>query len=84
MSLIQRLEWRYATKKMTGEKVPAEKVNNILRATQLAASSLGIQPYTILVIEDQATKEKLACCLQSATNCRFFTIISFLCVDRYY
>lgn len=60
MSLIQQLEWRYATKKMTGEKVPAEKVNNILRATQLAASSLGLQPYTILVIEDQATKEKLA------------------------
>lgn len=60
MSLIQQLEWRYATKKMSGEKVPAEKVNNILRATQLSASSLGLQPYTILVIEDQATKEKLA------------------------
>jgi nitroreductase len=60
MSLIQQLEWRYATKKMTGEKVPAEKINNILRATQLSASSLGLQPYTILVIEDVATKEKLA------------------------
>jgi len=60
MSLIQQLEWRYATKQMSGEKVPAEKLNTILRATQLSASSYGLQPYTILVIEDAATKEKLA------------------------
>jgi nitroreductase len=60
MSLIQQLEWRYATKKMSGDKVPADKLQNILRATQLSASSYGLQPYTILVIEDAATKEKLA------------------------
>ena len=60
MSLIQQLEWRYATKKMSGDKVPADKLQNILRATQLSASSYGLQPYTILVIEDVATKEKLA------------------------
>ncbi|MFC4233049.1 nitroreductase family protein [Parasediminibacterium paludis] len=60
MSLIQQLEWRYATKKMSGEKIPADKLQNILRATQLSASSYGLQPYTILVIEDAATKEKLA------------------------
>ncbi|MFP5040250.1 nitroreductase family protein [Parasediminibacterium sp. JCM 36343] len=59
MSLISDLHWRYATKKMNGTKVPQEKVDSILDAIQLAASSFGLQPYTILVIEDQATKEKL-------------------------
>ena len=59
MSLIDNLKWRYATKKMNGEKVSEEKLNAILDAIQLAPSSFGLQPYTVLVIEDQATKEKL-------------------------
>jgi nitroreductase len=59
MSLLSSLKWRYATKKMSGAKVPKEKLDFILDAIQLAPSSFGLQPYTILVIEDPATKEKL-------------------------
>jgi len=59
MSLIENLQWRYATKKMNGEKVSAEKLETILSAIQLSPSSFGFQPYTVLVIEDAATKEKL-------------------------
>jgi nitroreductase len=60
MSLIDNLKWRYATKKMNGEKVSEEKLNAILDAIQLAPSSFGLQPYTVFVIEDQVTKEKLS------------------------
>ncbi len=60
MNLIQNLEWRYATKKMNGEKVSKEKLDTILHATQLAASSYGLQPYTILVIEDADLKKQLS------------------------
>ena len=60
MSLIDNLKWRYATKKMNGEKVSEEKLNAILDAIQLAPSSFGLQPYTVFVIGDQATKEKLS------------------------
>ena len=59
MSLIDSLQWRYATKKMSGEKVPQEKLDTILNAIQLAPTSFGLQPFTILVIEDAAIKEKL-------------------------
>lgn len=59
MSLIDNLKWRYATKKMNGEKVSEEKLNAILNAIQLAPSSFGLQPYTVLVISDPAVKEKL-------------------------
>ncbi len=59
MSLIDNLKWRYATKKMNGEKVSDEKLNAILDAIQLAPSSFGLQPYTVLVISDPAVKEKL-------------------------
>jgi nitroreductase / dihydropteridine reductase len=59
MSLINALNWRYAAKRMNGEKVPAEKVNNILEATRLSASSMGLQPYTILVVEDEALRKEI-------------------------
>ena len=59
MSLIDGLQWRYATKRMTGEKVSEEKLSAILAATQLSASSYGLQPYTILVISNPELKAKL-------------------------
>lgn len=59
MNIIESLEWRYASKRMNGEKVPAEKIDRILEAIRLAPSSMGLQPYTILVIEDEELKKKL-------------------------
>jgi nitroreductase / dihydropteridine reductase len=58
MSLINALNWRYAVKRMNGNKVPAEKINTILEATRLSASSMGL-PYTILVVEDEALRKQI-------------------------
>jgi len=58
-NLIETLNWRYATKRMTGAAVPKEKLDTILEAIQLAPSSAGLQPYNVLVISDQGTKEKI-------------------------
>lgn len=60
MNLIESLEWRYATKRMNGEQIPEEKMNNILDAVQLAPSSYGLTPYNVIVVQDPAMKEKLA------------------------
>jgi nitroreductase/dihydropteridine reductase len=60
MSLIDKLQWRYATKKMDSSKVvPQEKLNQILEAIRLTASSSGLQPYEILVVTNQAIREKI-------------------------
>jgi nitroreductase / dihydropteridine reductase len=59
MELIQKMNWRYATKRMNGREVPQEKLDNILEAIRLSASSAGLQPYKVFVIKDVATKEKL-------------------------
>jgi nitroreductase len=60
MSLIDKLQWRYATKKMDSTKsVPPEKVEQILEAIRLTASSSGLQPYEILVITNAETREKI-------------------------
>jgi nitroreductase len=59
MELLKQLNWRYATKRMTGKKVSAQKIETILEATRLSASSIGIQPYTILVIEDEVLRKRI-------------------------
>lgn len=58
-NLIETLNWRYATKRMNGNKIPSKKLDVILEAIKLSPSSAGLQPYTVFVIEDQAVKEKI-------------------------
>src|SRR5687768_12761702 len=59
MNLIQALNWRYAAKRLNGKKVPQEKLNNILEATRLSASSMGLQPYTIICVENDEMKKRI-------------------------
>ena len=59
MKLIEALEWRYAVKKMNGNKIPADKLNTIIEATRLAPSGFGLTPYSIIVVEDDEIKIKL-------------------------
>jgi nitroreductase/dihydropteridine reductase len=57
--LLTALEWRYATKKMNGDKIPQDKLERILHATKLSPSSYGLTPYSVIVVEDQKLKEEL-------------------------
>lgn len=59
MELINALNWRYATKKMNGQQVPEEKVNIILEAARLAPTSMGLQPFAMLVITDPEIKKQI-------------------------
>ena len=59
MTLIENLNWRYATKRMNGTKVPQEKVDRILEAIRLAPTSFGLQPFKVIVVEDAALRERI-------------------------
>ncbi|MGO3307136.1 MAG: nitroreductase family protein, partial [Sphingobacterium sp.] len=59
MSLLQDLNWRYATKKMNGESVPQEKVDYILEAARLAPTSSGLQPFKVIEITSPELKAKI-------------------------
>lgn len=59
MSLIEALNWRYATKKMNGKSVSQDKVDQIVSAAHLAPTSSGLQPFRIFVITDPELKEKI-------------------------
>ena len=59
MNLIEKLNWRYAAKRYVSTKVSNDKLNRILEAIRLSASSAGIQPYSVLVVESDEVKKKL-------------------------
>ena len=58
--LLEQLQWRYATKKMDPTRaVPQDKVERILEATRLAATSSGLQPFEVLVVTNTEVREKI-------------------------
>ena len=58
--LNERLNWRYATKKMDpAKKVPQDKLDRILEAVRLAPTSSGLQPFEVIVVKNAAIREKL-------------------------
>lgn len=59
MDVIDALNWRYATKKFSDKKVSPEIVHKLLQATRLSASSYGLQPYKLIVVESPEIKQKL-------------------------
>lgn len=58
-NIIDLLNWRYATKRMTGEKVSQEQIDLILEAAHLAPSGIGLQPYKIIVITNPEIKKQI-------------------------
>ncbi|MBB3225359.1 nitroreductase family protein [Pseudoduganella umbonata] len=61
MPLLEKLQWRYATKKMDPSRpVAADKVERIIEAARLAPTSSGLQPYEILLVTNADVKKRIA------------------------
>jgi len=59
MKLLDALNWRYAVKQFSNEKINAAKLKELLNMVRLSASSYGLQPYNIIVVESEEIKEQL-------------------------
>ena len=60
MSLLDNLQWRYATKKYDPtKKVDQEDVDKIVEAARLAPTSSGLQQFRVIVITNQELKDKI-------------------------
>lgn len=59
MNTLEALNWRYATKKFNNKKLSSEQINLLKEAVKLSASSFGLEPYTIINVEDAETRKKL-------------------------
>ncbi|MGN7809928.1 NAD(P)H-dependent oxidoreductase [Flavobacterium sp. 22076] len=59
-TLLDNLKWRYATKKFDAtKKISAADLNTLKEAVRLAASSYGLQPYKVIIVENPEIREKL-------------------------
>ncbi|MDA9555831.1 NAD(P)H-dependent oxidoreductase, partial [Pelobium sp.] len=59
-SVLSSLEWRYATKKFDADRrLDEEQLNLLMEAVRLSPSSLGLQPYQVLIVSNQQIKEQL-------------------------
>ncbi|WP_439153230.1 NAD(P)H-dependent oxidoreductase [Winogradskyella sp.] len=60
MSIIEKLRWRYATKKFDAQKtLPEEKLNLLKEAFNLTALSYGLQTLKMVVVKDKSKREQL-------------------------
>lgn len=60
MALLEDLNWRHAVKGYDAtKKVSIEDLNKILEAARLAPTSSGLQPFRVVVVENQELKEKM-------------------------
>lgn len=59
-TIIEQLNWRYATKKYdTNKKISAEDLQTLKEAVRLSASSMGLQPYKVLSVESDELRALL-------------------------
>ena len=59
-TLLEQLNWRYATKKMDPAKsVPQEKVETIIEAIRMSPTSSGTQPFELLVITNPELRTEI-------------------------
>ncbi|MDR7210436.1 NAD(P)H-dependent oxidoreductase [Flavobacterium piscis] len=59
-TFLENQNWRYATKQFDAtKKISTEDLNTIKEAVRLSASSYGLQPYKIVVVENPELREKL-------------------------
>ena len=58
--LLEKLQWRYATKKMNpAKRVPEETVERILESVRLTATSSGLQPYDVIVVTNPELRQQI-------------------------
>lgn len=58
--LIEQLEWRYAVKKFNPSRIlTSEQVEKLKQAFNLTATSYGLQPIRLVVLEDKALQRRL-------------------------
>ena len=59
-TFIENQNWRYATKKFNAEKKISNADLEILKeAIQLSSSSYGLQPYKVLIVENEEIRKQL-------------------------
>lgn len=79
---IEKLQWRYATKKFDSSKKLSEEKLHILKETfNLTATSYGLQPVKMVIVSKQEVKEQLFPLTYNQPQVRDASHVLILCVE---
>ncbi|AUC81192.1 NAD(P)H-dependent oxidoreductase [Lacinutrix sp. Bg11-31] len=82
MNVIEALKWRYATKSFDKDKmVSKEKLDIILKAFNLTATSYGLQPLKLLVIENKKLQKDLVSCSMNQEQVAQASQVLVICIE---
>lgn len=68
MDLLEIMYQRRSVRKYTGEPIPQDKIDRIIKAGLLSASGRRIKPWEFVVVREKETLKNLAKCRTGAAN----------------
>ncbi|WP_424495281.1 NAD(P)H-dependent oxidoreductase [Salinimicrobium sp. GXAS 041] len=83
MKSIKALQWRYATKKFDSEKMlPQEKVEILKKAFNLTATSYGLQPLKLVVVENKELQEEMMKASNNQKQIGTASQVFVICIEK--
>jgi nitroreductase / dihydropteridine reductase len=81
-TFLANLEWRFATKKFDpAKKVSEADLKKILRAVRFAPSSMGLQPFRVLVVRDTELRKELRTVSNNQPQVADCSVLLVFCTD---
>jgi nitroreductase len=80
---IENLEWRYAVKKFDSERIlPSNKVEKLKQAFNLTATSYGLQPIKMVVVQNKQLQAQLVSLSMGQKQVSQASHVLVLCIER--
>ncbi|MCP4977705.1 MAG: NAD(P)H-dependent oxidoreductase [Maribacter sp.] len=80
---IEHLKWRYAVKKFDSKRVLSkEKVEGLKQAFNLTATSYGLQPIKMLVVQNKEIQKQLVPCSYGQSQVENASHVLVLCIEK--
>lgn len=83
MDNVKALRWRYATKKFDSSKIlPEQKIEILKRSFNLTATSYGLQPLKMVVVQDKDIQAKLQKASYNQKQLGTASHVLVLCIEK--
>ncbi len=80
---IEKLQWRYATKRFDSSKIlPEEKLNILKETFNLTATSFGLQPLKLVIVSNSNVKGQLMPLTYNQPQVRDASHVLVLCIEK--
>ncbi|MBT8305670.1 MAG: NAD(P)H-dependent oxidoreductase [Maribacter sp.] len=80
---LEHLNWRYAVKKFDSERIlPKNKVEGLKQAFNLTATSYGLQPIKMIVVQNKELQKQLVPCSYGQQQVESASHVLVICIEK--